>query len=370
MMPRVLIVTASVGNGHISAARAIEEECASRGLPVENVDMIEFTPKAFQTWYRGGYEKAVKDTPKMWGLLYWWSDVPGPLFDIQDWLDTTFCVKLDGIVERFQPDIVVCVHSLPQPRLDRIRRAGRPFQIAVVVTDMHPHKMWLRGRPDVFFVPSEWSVERLMSRLPELQREQIHVVGIPVNRAFAAAPDEPRSEEPMVVVTSGGIGGGPIVEAVDALARMPQRAKIVAVSGRNAAAKRDLDAHRETLPDWANPVEVRGHVPLAEMASLVKRCTVLVGKSGGITTYEALAAGAPFVVYMPFLIPGQEEQNAVFLADCGAAVQALDPQDLVRRVGHLLESSEDRQAMRERAFAAAMPHSARQIVDGLLASLP
>ncbi|MCW5944124.1 MAG: glycosyltransferase [Fimbriimonadaceae bacterium] len=364
--PRVLIVSASVGNGHMSATRAIHEECERRGVPVKSIDMIEFTPRAFQGWYRGGYERAVKDTPKLWGFLYALSDVRGPIFSLQDWLDRTFCFRLDPIVREFDPDVVVCTHSLPQPRLLRLKRQGLRFRMTIVVTDMHPHKMWLRGEPDDFAVPSDWSIARLKERMPELTDDRVAATGIPIHRGFVAIGEFADQDPPLVVLTSGGIGGGPIVEAMEALSSVPERCRIVAVAGRNERARQDLERHAAALPAGRNPVEVRGHVPLDQMAELVRGCTLMVAKSGGLTSSEALAAGAPFVVYLPLLIPGQEEQNAEFLKESGAGVHAANRDELVATVMRLLRSPEERRAMRSKALLVAKPNAAARIVDGLL----
>lgn len=365
-LPRVLIVSASVGNGHMSATRAIHEECERRGVPVKSIDMIEFTPRAFQGWYRGGYEKAVKDTPKLWGLLYALSDVRGPIFSLQDWLDRTFCFRLDPIVRDFRPDVVVCTHSLPQPRLLRLKRRGLRFRMTIVVTDMHPHKMWLRGEPDDFAVPSDWSVARLQERLPGLAGDRIEATGIPIHRGFVTDGHFQDEDPPLIVLTSGGIGGGPIADAMEALASVSNPCRIVAVAGRNARAKDELERRAATSAPEGNRVEVRGHVPLDEMADLVKHCTLMVAKSGGLTTSEALAAGAPFVVYVPLLIPGQEEQNAVFLRESGAGVHATSREELKATVTRLLADPEERRRMRDRALSVAKPNAAAQIVEGLM----
>lgn len=350
----------------MSATRAIHEECERRGVPVKSIDMIEFTPRAFQGWYRGGYEKAVKDTPKLWGLLYALSDVRGPIFGLQDWLDRTFCFRLDPIVREFRPDVVVCTHSLPQPRLLRLKRQGMRFRMTIIVTDMHPHKMWLRGEPDDFAVPSDWSVARLKERMPELSDDRIEATGIPIHRGFVSDGPFADEEPPLIVLTSGGIGGGPIADAMETLASVTSPCRIVAVAGRNARAREELERRATGLPAGHNPVEVRGHVPLDEMADLVRKSSLMVAKSGGLTTSEALAAGTPFIVYLPLLIPGQEEQNAQFLQESGAGVHAKSREELGTTVTRLLRSPEERRQMRENALAVAKPDAAAHIVEGLL----
>ena len=67
---KVIILSASTGNGHMSAAYAIEAELKKAGHDAKTVDVLDHTGKGFRGWYRGGYEVLVKKKPKLWGHLY------------------------------------------------------------------------------------------------------------------------------------------------------------------------------------------------------------------------------------------------------------------------------------------------------------
>ena len=70
--PRILILSASVGAGHIRAAQALALTFKDR-LPqttVEHVDVLELTNAAFRKAYRDGYFKLVKHAPNVVGMLY------------------------------------------------------------------------------------------------------------------------------------------------------------------------------------------------------------------------------------------------------------------------------------------------------------
>ena len=65
---------------------------------------------------------------------------------------------------------------------------------------------------------------------------------------------------------------------------------------------------------------------------------VLVTKPGGLTTAEALVARIPMVLSKP--LPGQEERNARFLTDAGAAVRAAHVDELPAVLERLLARRE------------------------------
>lgn len=64
---RVLILSASVGAGHIRAAEAVEAALRQTGAPVTipNYDVLSFMPAAFRKGYRDGYFKMVARAPKL-----------------------------------------------------------------------------------------------------------------------------------------------------------------------------------------------------------------------------------------------------------------------------------------------------------------
>jgi processive 1,2-diacylglycerol beta-glucosyltransferase len=70
------------------------------------------------------------------------------------------------------------------------------------------------------------------------------------------------------------------------------------------------------------------------------------------------------VMYAP--IPGQEERNADYLLEQGAAVKAVDELGLIWRVKQLMSSPEHLACMRKRAQAIARPDAGRDVLDVVL----
>jgi processive 1,2-diacylglycerol beta-glucosyltransferase len=368
-----LILTASTGGGHVSAAKALEDECRSRGLSVRCEDVLDFTPKGFKAWYRGGYELLVKRGPDIWGELYESSDKPGIPYEFQTVLDKVFCKPIDDMLSEGLPRWVIVTHSLPQPRVDLSRPASPGVRMAVVVTDLYTHKMWLRGSPDQFFVPSEWSAEKLEERHPAAKGITT-VSGIPISPAFArTAPKEDIKrakgfdlDRPLVVLAAGGIGAGPMRPIIKELAASGARLQLIVVCGRNASARRRLvlaSLKLERPGDF--DVTIKGFVAQPQMAELLNACDLLVSKPGGLTTTEAMAAGCPFLVADPFLIPGQEEGNAEFLVQAGIGERAATPEEVAGKIVSLSTNPEVLRSMSQAGLAHAKPQAAKAIIDRL-----
>ena len=369
---RILILSASTGNGHISAAKAIEAVCKERGVYGRYVDALKYAPRAFQMWYGGGYEMVVRRAPSSWGMLYKVSDEPNISYKVQTRMDYGFLFKLRKLLAEEKPDWVVCTHSLPQPRLAELRKEFG-FKMAIVVTDLYPHLMWLRGEPDHFFVPSEWSKKILEDRQPG-SAAITTITGIPIHPVFSKqfTPEEIQKSTgckpgaKIITITSGGIGGGPFASALKALLSLDREVHLEVICGRNEARRRDIEKRvRKVAFNSKVTVKVRGHISQEEMALRMQASEFLISKPGGLTTSECLAVGCPMLVFHPFLIPGQEEGNAEFLVKEGAGAEASTIDQLVSVARDLLDHPEKLATMRAKARSFGLPQAASDIVKTL-----
>ncbi len=74
--------------------------------------------------------------------------------------------------------------------------------------------------------------------------------------------------------------------------------------------------------------------------------------------------GKPMLVHSP--IPGQEEYNADFLLENGAALKAVDVDALLWRVRRFLNEPDLRDRLARNAAALGKPHAARDILATVL----
>ena len=195
----------------------------------------------------------------------------------------------------------------------------------------------------------------------------ITVSGIPIDPAFAAPTPSQVTVPPTILITVGGIGAGPLWLAAAAIASIGPDCRVVVVCGRNESARQRMLDSVKQLPEPARSrVEVRGHVARPDMVLLMHQSALIVGKPGGLTTSEALAAGLPFVVFNPLVIPGQEEGNAEFLAAHNAGVVVDSAEHLGKVVEDLLNDPVRLQAMRTAALSLGLPQAAENIVSKLI----
>lgn len=374
--PRTLILTASIGNGHVTAAAALEQAMRRHGMEVHTLDILDVVSPACRAWYRGGYENLVRSAPRLWGMLYRLMDGRSPFYAMQSKVDRMAFARLTDTLKSYSPELIVCPHYLPLPCLARYYRdyRGPMPKIATVLTDVYPHRLWLGGRADHIFVPTDYSRQVLERRRPEYIGH-VSTTGIPIDSLFAEQETQAAARLrlgldpalPTVLVTSGGIGGGPLREVTEALAAVDRPCQVVIVCGRNEGAHRLLvEALEELAPKTHVRFVPKGLVAREEMAGLMRASDLMVGKPGGATFSEALASGVPMLIYAPLIIPGQEESNADYLMENGAALRVEAPDELTTRANALLNAPCELERMRCNSLRISHPHAADAILKILL----
>src|SRR5688500_17187911 len=144
--------------------------------------------------------------------------------------------------------------------------------------------------------------------------------------------------------------------------KVKHAAQIVAICGRNAELKAQLEAQSQRIPLFANvTLKVLGYT--TEMDELMSASDLIVGKPGGLTTSEALAKGLVFVVVNP--IPGQEERNSDHLLEKGCAIKCNNLPALSYKIDEILTDITRFQTMKENVSRLARPNSAVEIIRRL-----
>lgn len=369
---RVVVLSASVGAGHVRAAEAVEAALQQTGTPVTiaNYDVLSFMPPAFRKVYRDGYFEMVKRAPQLLGWLYDATDKPFRRERLQQKLEQAGAVRLLKKIREFEPDVAVCTHFLPSALLERERRKGRcRARIVTVVTDFEVHGMWLTTPSDHYFVATEEAKAHLQAL--GVASAAITVSGIPTHPVFREKKDRTalrrkhgwREDLPAILVSAGGFGQGNAERMVQALAGAELPAQIIAVCGKNAALKSSLERIRARRnADDLPLLQVVGFT--TEMNELMAAADLMIGKPGGLTTSESLVQGLAWVVVNP--IPGQEEKNAIYLLEQGVGVWSDNLHTLGFKVQSLLAEPGRLAAMRQKAQRIARPDAGPCIAQFIL----
>jgi len=158
---------------------------------------------------------------------------------------------------------------------------------------------------------------------------------------------------------AGGAGIGGIEQLAERLLGMDRDFQVVALAGRNEALLATLKALAAGYPRRLFPLGFTSVIERVMAAS-----DLAITKPGGLTTSECLAMGLPMIVVAP--IPGQEERNADFLLENGAALKACDAGALAYRVSSLLDDPKRLETLRKNSLRLGKPDAARSVLNIVL----
>jgi processive 1,2-diacylglycerol beta-glucosyltransferase len=371
--PRVLLLSASSGAGHVRAAQALEKAFLATGnCQVEHVDVIRYVSRLFQRIYDKAYISMVRHAPALMGVLYDRTDQPWQHLRRRVAMDRLNTQPMIRMLKRVQPDLCVATHFLPAEIIAwLIAKRKLNARHAIVVTDYDVHAMWLCRTVDRYYVAIEETAEYL-ARIG-VPREIIRVTGIPVDPLFAVRLDKMTARKHlgldptalMILISAGGYGIGPVEQLVRDLLALQKPWQIVAIAGKaEKVHKRLAEIARGagSLPGGAARLCPVGFT--TEIDQYMAAADLLVGKAGGLTTSEALARALPIAVIEP--IPGQEERNADHLLEAGAAIRCNNLPAAAWKIARLLSDPPRLERMRQAAGQMGRPEAAAAIAKDTL----
>lgn len=367
--PRMLIVSASIGGGHVAAARALGEAAHAEGLEPQHIDLLSYTAPGFRRLYRQTYFDLVRTAPDFVDWL-------GKRLDrrpqeqrtrqerVMARLTQLLSRSLVWQVRQRAPEVIVHTHFLPAA-IVRAERYDIPE--AVVVTDYAAHNLWLQPGIKRYFVATHEVAAHLQAVGVGVDR--VCVSGIPISPRFGALETRAAAREALglaperdvLLLMASGLDPLTFRSLLAWTKELRWPLTVLVICGRS----HDLVgvAERELL-GYSGLISFMVLGFTEDIPRYMAAADLLVGKPGGLTTSEALAAGLPFAVVSPY--PLQEEANANFLLESGVGFR-LEPLTVTPyKLRRFFEDQPRRAGMRRAALALAQPTAAARVIRSLL----
>jgi processive 1,2-diacylglycerol beta-glucosyltransferase len=374
----LVLLSVSAGAGHVRAAEALRAQAAEAYPDVNaiHLDLMEWVPAMFRKVYAESFLYVVERYPEIWGYLYGRTDKAPREYSktegLRKALERLNTVKFMKVLKDLDPDHVICTHFLPAQLLSRKMRKGAfKLPVWVQVTDFDVHRLWIHSHLAGYFAASEEVAWRMADK--GVDPGTIQVTGIPIMPVFSSRLDKAACArelgldpaKPILALMAGGAGvgagtgGGGMDQTAARLLAMPGDFQLVAMAGRNEKLLGALDRLAQIHPERLFPMGFTRTIERIMAAS-----DLAITKPGGLTSSECLAMGLPMILVNP--IPGQEERNADYLLENGAALKAYDSAGLEFRVKDLLANPRRLAALRENARALGKPRAAGAVLHKVL----
>jgi len=373
MTQRILLLSVSAGAGHVRAAQALHAYAGQiEGVITLHLDAMDYVPASFRKLYADFYVKLVNKHPELWGMLYRASSDAKPNSTLQkmrrsmERLNTRALLKA---IRDFAPDAIICTHFLPAELLmHEIRRERLSLPVWIQVTDFDLHRMWVIPHMAGYFAANDEIAFRMQRN--GIAADGIHATGIPIMPAFAqplqreacAAELDMDPARKIFMLMGGGAGVGRLEQTAASLLELEGDFQLLVLAGKNVEALSALQQLAQRYPQRLFP-----HGFTTQVERLMACADLVITKPGGLTTSECLAMGLPMIVHSP--IPGQEERNADFLLEQGAALKAIDEIAMAYRIRQLAAQPDKLGVMSRQSRSLGRPHAARAVLDIVLAQL-
>lgn len=300
-MTRVLILTASVGEGHDLPARTLAAQLAREAPDAEVVTADGLEPM-------GKFITAISaDSGRIVFFRFQWLWDVGFWFFAQwrltRWLSQMVLTRLGRggllrLIDDVAPDVIVSTYPNTTEVLGRLRRGGHIQQpVCSAITDVAAMQYWAGPGVDVHLIAYPQSLAEVL-RVAGNTARVVAVHGLTSAEFLSVRPQADarlalglRQEGKIVLVSGGGWGVGDLAGAIDETLALDAVALVVCLCGRNTDVRKRLEGR------FAGDSRVRVEGFTDQMSDWMAATDVLVHSTGGLTVLEALMRGLPTISY-------------------------------------------------------------------------
>jgi processive 1,2-diacylglycerol beta-glucosyltransferase len=317
LVKKVLIVTASTGQGHNSVAESLKKELEKQNYEVKCIEPIKETGEVLDRLVSGGYEILATKVPSLFGMLYKASNHRITSNSIGSILGKSIKDITYEIINEYKPNVIISTHPLLVKVIANLKRENKvniPF--ISIVTDYKAHSSYVNKSVDAYIVGSEYTKESLIEK--GIDEEKIYSYGIPVKRDFMNFNNDIDKDKKFTILLMGGsMGLKSMKKALSEIMNLDIPLKVITVCGNNEILKKELEDIYQTIP-LNKELVILGFT--TNISELMDKASLIITKPGGLTVTEALVKRLPIII--PYYIPGQEEENVSFLVNEKAAIYA------------------------------------------------
>ncbi len=312
--PRLLILTAAFGEGHNSAARNMALALEAAGAEARVCDPCMLSVPRTTATVSALYRCVTNHFPAIWERIYQSTDrcdFSKPRLPLMRKPERC----LQKLLEEYQPSAVICTYPLYPYFLQRIfGKTGNTLPVFTIITDsIEINASWLRAPTGHWLVTDALTRESMIRK--NLPAGKIIDTGFAVNPVFSTLKplesDDPQNPQAPFRVLYFPTGMSHVRRHSRAMLDASPSVHLTIVMGKNL---RRLHKRAREIKD-EHPGRVRLMGWTKRVPQLLTTHHLVVGKAGGATVHEAIAARCPMLIH--HLVPGQEEGNLRLLEAIG-----------------------------------------------------
>lgn len=343
---KIILFYSSIGQGHISAARSIEQEILRQAPDtiILKKNIREFMDPARRMLDEKLYWFVAKNLPDFFDSIFLSMQEQGNRIGSLAWLPNDYPeLRVLEYIKAEAPGAILATHYGSAQVLGTLREK----QLIPGIKIGWLHTDYFEG----YFPRISNRIDRTFLAHPELERrwlsagvppELIETTGMPVN---IIAGDMDSAEECLarfgfstnvrtITIASGKEGAGDFPGIVMSIANATEEPlQIIAVCGHNKKQHRALQKIRYKISNRVK-IKILDFIPQTALISFIRASDLFITKAGGLSPTEAFTIGKPTILLD--VISGHERENAKLFSRLGMAEVNTDVVEIGTQVMVLL----------------------------------
>lgn len=360
-----LIFSITAGQGHNQTAKVLSDYLNASGVECSYMDVFEYINPLLSESVSKLYLMSSKNMPQIYGGGYRMCEKrdAGANHMLPKMTNAFLAKRLLKLVRKEKPDVIICTHVFAALLVTYLTgHIDIQTHTIGIVTDFTIHPYWEDTNLDYYVTASELLTNQGVKKgIPEYKFKPF---GIPIDPKFSRRKDKKEARKELdledkdtVLVMSGSMGFGNVLEEIKELDRLNLDYQIVTICGNNKKLKSQIDKleMKKTIYNY-------GYVNNVDIFMDAADC--IVTKPGGLTTSEALAKGLPMIMNNP--VPGQEDRNVEFLLNAGAAMKVSKTFPIDDAIYNLFINKERRKNLDGSIKSLQKPNSTMDLVSFII----
>lgn len=344
---KILLLTASAGNGHNSTAKRLKEIFLQKdpSCQIEIVDIYKQYASSFSKWYiEDGYMFACKNLIDIYNFFFKKSEKSNYKNRDKTSAHKNIYSMLHGVLNKiyeFKPDLIICTYIFSAVTIANLKRVYNiPAKCACMTLDYGISPYWecVSSAMDYMFLTDDYMIEPFLER--GFKREQLYPVGIPIGNQFSTLNDKKATLKKLnlkniftVLVMKSGFFPISNASLIKALKKVKSKIQIIIINGTDKKSKKQID---KLLTKHKLQHEVQ-NLEFVDVIDYYSVADIIVGKGGGLTTTESITAEIPSLIVNK--LPQQEIYNKEYLENNGCAI-GINKKTLPRVIDDLVQNQD------------------------------
>lgn len=309
-MKKVLILTASYGTGHITAAKSINE-AIKHTHPDWEVKIIDYLtmkkslPQGELTFFQKLYNFSM-EKPHLFDTFFFVTNNKFCVKCLEIITNTASYKNVRELLDEYQPNVIISTHPYWNFVIKKYKKECKnSVPYVCVITDSYMiHKSWIDKSVDYYCVIDEETKHVLINE----GINRIFVTGFPVSPKLFEPVDKEKiltelglDKNKLTILVTIGLGAVErFVNIIDYLRLKTAKFQMVIITGKYKTVY-DMLMTKKFIPK----TKIIGWTD--RMFDFIRVSDLVICKGGGAIVSESLSGGVP--VFIPVFVPAQERGN-------------------------------------------------------------